>query len=329
MASKFQITLPGVSIGHAHDAKVNTGTTALLFDQPATCAMAILGGAPGTRDTELLNPQYTVDQVDALVLSGGSAYGLDAASGAQAWLKEHNRGIHLDPVRIPIVPCAILFDMRNDGDKTWGKFSPYAELGYQAMQHLTAEPALGRQGCAYGAATANTPGGFGMAYATVQQANGESGQVLACAAVNAVGSPMIGDTNHFWAAPFEQGAEFGGRGVAQAYPDGPPATKLAQHESTTIGIVATDAPLSQAQCTRMAVAAHDGFARALLPSHTPMDGDLIFAASVGSGAAADVAEQLALGHAAATCMARAIARAVHEAMPARDDTVPTWRQRFG
>ena len=318
MASKFQITLPGVSIGHAHDAKVNTGTTALLFDQPATCAMAILGGAPGTRDTELLNPQHTVDQVDALVLSGGSAYGLDAASGAQAWLKEHNRGIHLDPVRIPIVPCAILFDMRNDGDKTWGKFSPYAELGYQAMQHLTAEPALGRQGCAYGAATANTPGGFGMAYATVQQANGESGQVLACAAVNAVGSPMIGDTNHFWAAPFEVEAEFGGRGLPSPWPEDAKEgrTKSGQRvagANTTLGVVVTDLNLTAAQAQRLATASHDGFTRALYPVHTPADGDLIFAASTAQKEVTDEG-LFELGVVAGNAMARAIARGVYEAM---------------
>jgi len=151
MGERYQIPIDGIAIGHAADTRVVTGTTVFLFDQPAVAAVHIMGAAPGTRDTELLNPEFTVNEVDALVLSGGSAFGLDAASGVQAWLKERGRGIELDPVRIPIAPCAILFDMRNEGDKNWGRYPPYRELGYAAADACTTSTVLGRTGAAYGA----------------------------------------------------------------------------------------------------------------------------------------------------------------------------------
>ncbi len=318
MPIQFDIPIAGVRIGHAIDRKIKTGTTACLFDAPAITAMHIMGAAPGTRDTELLSAENTVDSVDALVLSGGSAYGLDAAGGAQAWLREHGRGVPLDPVRIPIVPCAILFDLRNDGDKNWGQYSPYRELGYEAIANTTATPALGAVGAAYGAMTANTPGGFGMA-ATRPQAGGH---IMAAAAVNAVGSPLVGDTEHFWAAPFEENDEFGGRGYPHPWPadarEG--RTKSGQRvagANTTLGIVVTDIALTAAQAKRIAVSAHDGFARALYPVHTPADGDLIFVASTGEVAVSEEA-LLDVGVLAGNVMARAIARGAYEAMRSED-----------
>ena len=313
MSKSFEIPIPGVRIGHAEDKKVKSGTTVCLFDHPATCSVHIAGGAPGTRDTELLAPEFTVGQVDAIVLSGGSAYGLDAAGGAQAWLKEQGRGISLDPVRIPIVPCAILFDMRNDGDKDWGTFSPYRELGYSASEATETSTKLGACGAAFGAATATTPGGFGAASTKVGHIN-----VLAFAAVNAVGAPTIGDTHHFWAAPFEKNEEFGGRGFPQPWPEDAdmPRTKPGQRvagTNTTLAIVATDADLTAAQAKRLAMAAHDGFARALYPVHTPADGDLVFAASTGVHSVNDE-DLMNLGIHAANVVTRAIASGVYEAM---------------
>ncbi len=314
MGASYQIPIPGVQMGHAIDQRVMTGVTACLFEQPAVTAMHIMGGAPGTRDTELLNPEFTVSEVDALVLSGGSAFGLDAATGVQAWLKENDRGIELDPVRIPIAPCAILFDMRNEGDKNWGQYPPYRELGYQAMQSVSRNVDLGRAGAAYGARTANTPGGFGMAGAKLSAA----GQVCAAVAVNAVGSPLVGDTAHFWAAPFEEGNEFGGRGYPHPWPADAKQgrTKSGQRvagANTTLALVITDVALDAAQAKRIAVAAHDGFARALYPVHTPADGDLVFVASTGQVAVDDEA-LLDLGVLAGNVTARAIARGVYEAM---------------
>ncbi len=315
---QFDIPIAGVRIGHAVDTRVKTGTTVCLFDAPAVAAMHIMGAAPGTRDTELLSAENTVDSVDALVLSGGSAYGLDAAGGAQAWLREHDRGVPLDPVRIPIVPCAILFDLRNDGDKDWGQYSPYRELGYAAIANATAHPELGRVGAAYGAMTANTPGGFGMA--STKLATG--GTILAAAAVNAVGSPLVGDTEHFWAAPFEEGDEFGGRGYPHPWPADAKEgrTKSGQRvagANTTLGLIVTDITLTAAQAKRIAVSAHDGFARALYPVHTPADGDLTFVASTGNRAV-DEEALLDIGVLAGNAMARAIAKGTYEAMRSMD-----------
>ena len=314
MVAHFKIPIDGVTIGHASDPGVMTGVSVCLFTQPAVTAMHIMGAAPGTRDTELLNPEFTVNEVDALVLSGGSAFGLDAATGVQAWLKEQGRGIPLDPVRIPIVPCAILFDMRNEGNKEWGRYPPYRELGYAATEACSDCVELGRAGAAFGARTANTPGGFGMASA--QLAGG--GQIMAAAAVNAIGSPLIADSEHFWAAPFEENNEFGGRGYPHPWPmdakEG--RTKSGQRvagANTTLVIVVTDIALDAAQAKRVAIATHDGFARALYPVHTPADGDLAFVASTGKHQVDDEA-LLDLGVVAANVTARAIARGVYEAM---------------
>ena len=314
MGARYKIPIDGVRLGHAEDHHVLTGTTVCLFEQPAVAAVHIMGASPGTRETELLNPEFTVSAVDALVLSGGSAFGLDAASGVQAWLKEHDRGIELEPVRIPIAPCAILFDMRNEGDKDWGRYPPYRELGYAATQACSDTVRLGRAGAAYGARTATTPGGFGMADAALQG----GGTICAAVAVNAVGSPLVGDTEHFWAAPFEENDEFGGLGYPVPWPADAKQgrTKSGQRvagANTTLGIVITDVRLDSGQAKRIAIAAHDGFARALYPVHTPADGDLIFVASTGA-LSIDAEALLDLGVLAGNVTARAIARGVYEAM---------------
>ena len=268
----------------------------------------------------------TVEQLDALVLSGGSAFGLDAASGVADGLRVRGRGFAVGDQRVPIVPGAILFDLLNGGDKDWGD-NPYKRLGQQALDGAAPTFDLGSVGAGTGATTANLKGGLGSASLRLP-----SGQMVgALVAVNALGSAIVGDGPHFWAAPFEIEDEFGGLGPAATFPDLQiPATKLAQHANTTIGIVATNATLTQAQCTRLAISAHDGFARALLPSHTPMDGDLIFAAATGDKPLTNpVADTLMLGHAAATCMARAIARAVFSARSAEGDTLPCWSDLHG
>lgn len=316
----------GLRVGSAGDAVLRSGVTVLLGDAPFTAGVHVMGGAPGTRETDLLAPDKTVEQVDALVLSGGSAFGLDAASGVADGLRRMGRGFAVGDVRVPIVPGAILFDLLNGGDKKWRE-NPYKGLGALALDAAGSDFTLGSAGAGAGATTANLKGGLGSA--SIMLPSGH--MVGALVAVNALGQATVGDDPHFWAAPFEIGAEFGRLGVAEHYPGVHlPATKLAQHANTTIGIVATDAALTQAQCTRLAVSAHDGFARALVPSHTPMDGDLVFAAATGARALADpLADLVMLGHAAATCMARAIARAVWLATPAPGDVVPCWSERFG
>ena len=315
----------GLRVGHAADARLKSGSTVLVGDKPFVAGVQVTGGAPGTRETDLLAPDKTVQEVDALVLSGGSAFGLDAASGVADGLRVSGRGFAVGPVRVPIVPGAILFDLANGGAKDWPE-NPYKRLGAQALEAAAQDFALGTEGAGTGAVTATLKGGIGSASLVLP-----SGQVVgALVAVNALGSAIMGDGPQFWAAPFEIGDEFGGLGLAPAAPPLAPHIKGRDPGNTTIGIVATDAALTQAQCTRMATAAHDGMARALVPSHTPLDGDLIFAAATGEKPLTDpLADTLMLGHAAALCVARAIARGVYEARAEAGDMKPCWRTRFG
>lgn len=310
----------GLRVGNARNLTVKTGATVLIADTAFTAGLHVMGGAPGTRESDLLAPDKTVQQVDALVLSGGSAFGLDAASGVADALRAQGRGFCVGDQTVPIVPSAILFDLINGGDKSWAE-NPYRTLGHQALQNAAVKFALGTEGAGTGATTASFKGGLGSA--SVRLPSGHT--VGALVAVNALGDAVVPDTNTFWAAPWEINAEFGGFGTARTYPQSWPITKLSAH-NTTIAIVATDADMTQAQCTRMATAAHDGMARALVPSHTPMDGDLVYGVSTGSVPLADpIADTLMIGHAAATCLARAIARGVYNATPAPDDPLPCFQ----
>jgi L-aminopeptidase/D-esterase-like protein len=314
----------GLKVGNAADPALKSGATVLFSDRPMTAGVHVMGGAPGTRETDLLAPDKTVEQVDALVLAGGSAFGLDACSGVADALRLAGRGFDVGGQRVPIVPGAILFDLLNGGDKSWIR-NPYHELGKASLLAASEDFELGTAGAGFGGTTSTLMGGLGSA--SVILPGGET--VGALVAVNALGSATVGDSGHFWAAPFEFGAEFGGLGTAKEYPAGWPTTKLGKREATTIAIVATNASLDQAQCTRMATAAHDGMARALLPSHTPLDGDLVFAASTAEGSkTTDAATLLRIGHAAATCLARAIARAVYEAKALPGNPLPTWKEKF-
>ena len=313
----------GLLVGQAHDAVLRSGVTVVTAGTPFAASVAVTGGAPGTRETELLAPDKLVQGVDALVLSGGSAFGLDAASGVAEGLRAMGRGFEAAGQRVPIVPAAILFDLGNGGDKGWST-TPYAALGRAALEAAGSALAEGSHGAGFGATTADLRGGLGTASVML-----ESGHMVgALVAVNAVGSACIGGGPHFWAAPWEVGAEFGGLGPAMP-PPGPPPTKLARPgEATTIAVVATDATLDKAGCLRMAAAAQDGIARALLPAHTPLDGDLVFAAATGARPLTEpVTDALWLGHAAAVCLARAIARAVYHAAP--NGSQPCWQERFG
>mgnify|MGYP001764855211 CR=1 FL=1 len=316
----------GLSVGNAEDLRVRTGSTVLLGDRPFTAAVSVMGGAPGTRETDLLAPDRLVQEVDALVLSGGSSFGLDAASGVADGLREVGRGFAVGDVRVPIVPGAILFDLLNGGDKAWSE-NPYKRLGRAALAAAGREFRLGTAGAGCGATTGSVKGGLGSASAVL----GNGLTVGALVAVNALGSPTVGETRHFWAAHWEIGDEFGGLGVpSRGMPDDEPAPRKRMGEATTIAIVATDAVLTQAQALRMATAAQDGMARALVPSHTPFDGDLVFAAATGRKALPDpVADPFLLGHAAASCLARAIARAVYLAEPVAGDLQETWVSRHG
>lgn len=315
--------VPGILVGNAHDEALKSGVTVLTGAAPLVAGVSVMGGAPGTRETDMLAPDRMVQEVDALVLSGGSAFGLAAASGVADALREAGRGFVVGPVRVPIVPAAILFDLINGGRKDWVE-NPYPALGRAALAAAGADFALGSAGAGTGATVAGLKGGLGSASLVL----GEGITVGALVAVNAVGSVTVGEGPHFWAAPFEIDSEFGALGPAPSTPPLFPApTKLAG-AATTIAIIATDAALSKAQATRLATAAQDGIARAIVPAHTPHDGDLVFAAATGRQKLPEGAT-LELGHAAALCLSRAIARAVYLASPAPRDALPSWRQRFG
>jgi D-aminopeptidase len=324
------LDVAGLTVGSAEDLTIASGVTAIIFDEPAIAAVSTLGGAPGTRDTTLLDLEMTVAHIDALVLSGGSAFGLDAAGGVQAVLREKGRGFRIGAVTVPIVPQVILFDLLNGGDKNWGRTSPYFRLGMDAADRAGEKLRLGSAGAGYGATVAGFKGGLGTASAKTA-----SGHTLAAlVAVNAVGSPLIGDGPHFWAAPYEVDGEFGGLGWPPTIPPDAlrPRLKGAANEAanTTIGIIATDAALDPQQAKRIALAAHDGYARALRPAHTPLDGDTIFAAATAAKpGAVDVAALTQLALTAADVMARAVARGVYEATALPfPGALPSWQDRF-
>ena len=318
----------GLSVGNAQDMAVGTGVTALVFDEPAIASIAIHGGAPGVRDTALLEPGMTVERVDALVLSGGSAFGLDAMGGVLAALREAGRGFAVGSVRVPIVPGAILFDLLNGGDKNWGRRPLYYELGLAAAEALADDFLLGTVGAGTGATTRNFKGGLGSASATTSGGF----TVGALVAVNAVGSAVIGDSAHFWAAPYEREAEFGGLGFPSRLPPAAlvPRFKGDTPTNTTIAIVVTDAALDKAQAKRLAVQAQDGLALSLRPAHTAMDGDVVFAAATARAPATPSPRDLAeIGVAAADCLARAVARGIYEASALPyPGAQPAWRDLF-
>jgi L-aminopeptidase/D-esterase-like protein len=316
----------GITVGHATDLALGSGVTAILFERPAVASASMLGGAPGERQVAMLDEGMTLDTVDAIVLAGGSSFGLDAAGGVQSALREMGRGLLLGRVRVPIVAQAIIFDLANGGNKDWGRFAPYRELGYEAAAAAAEDFALGSVGGGTGATTATVKGGLGTA--SLGTAAGH--RVAALAVVNAAGSPLIGEGPSFWAAPYEQNGEFGGRGWPERI-DYSLRLKRVRGTSTTIGLVATDATLTKGQAKRLAIMAHDGLARAVLPAHAPLDGDTIFAAATGVRALTDpVAELTELGYAAALAMARAIGRGVYEASALPVETAqPAWRDLFG
>ena len=356
--------VPGVLVGNAHDEGAKSGATVLTARAPFVASVDVMGGGPGTRETDCLAPDRLVDEVDAIVLSGGSAFGLDAAAGVALALREAGRGYAVGPVRVPIVPSAILFDLLAGGDTDW-RDPPWRALGREAFLAASESFALGSVGAGTGATTATLKGGLGSA--SVVLPGGAT--VGALVAANPNGTAVEAATGRFLAGGAEIGEEFGGLGApcgidALAPPanekyaawralqerlgrnpdpggaragEGGPAPHGA---NTTLAIVATDAPLDKAGCRRLAVAAQDGMARALWPSHTPIDGDAVFALSTGGRADGDdggrggdtlidtAQERSLLGHAAAVCVARAIARAVYEARPAARDVLPTWRERY-
>jgi len=324
--------IAGVRVGHAGDATLASGVTAVIFDTPAVAAIDIRGGGPGIREGAVLDLENTVEQIHGIALSGGSAFGLEAGGGVQAWLAEQGRGFAIGGALVPIVPGAICFDLLNGGNKAWGRFAPYRELGYAAAVAASDDFALGSAGAGLGATTATFKGGIGSASA----ATPGGVKVAALVVVNAIGSVTVGDGPWFWAAPFEAGGELGGRGLPTSFtPDmlamrikgGNAATAV---ENTTLAVVVTDAALTKPQVKRLAMIAQTGFARAIYPAHAPLDGDVVFAAATGEKPIDPLAGLTELGMVAANVMARAIARGVYEATALPfPGAQRAWKDRFG
>jgi len=311
--------VPGLRVGHAGDQRLCTGATVVLADAPVRTIVDIRGGAPGTRETAALDVATLSVKADAIVLSGGSVFGLEAASGVTAWLSAQGRGFQLRPgaPRVPIVPGAILFDLMI-GEPLDPEANPYAQLGKEAVASADRQFAIGNAGAGLGAVAGGYKGGVGSVSAVID----DRVTVGALAAVNSVGSPLIPGTDVFWAFALEQGNEFGGRRIREALQqisldlptDGkrpPPAPGT----NTTLLVVATDAAMPADELKRVAIMATDGFARALRPVHTLFDGDLLFALTTDAVPIAGdrLFELTRIGNVAADCVARAIARAVYAA----------------
>ena len=317
----------GLKVGSAHDAGALTGVTVIRPEARATAAVVVAGGGPGTRETDALAPDTLVDAIDALVFSGGSVYGLAAADGVVAALGAAGQGFALIPSstvpRSPVVPAAILYDLANQGDKAWGETPPYRALGLAALKNVDAQFTLGRAGAGYGARAGTAPGGLGSA----SIATDDGIVVGALAAVNSFGAATMPGTDAYWAWPFEQAGEFGGKrppsgfkldledwGDAKANPAarGQP---VAGRTNTTLGCVATNVALTPAESQRVAKMAMSGISRAIRPAFAPFDGDVVFCLSTAQIERPDQRPfTLArIGELAAACLARAIARGVHEA----------------
>ena len=321
--------VPGLRVGNAQDDRLKSGATVVVADAPFTASVHVMGGAPGTRETDLLAPDKTVPAVDALVLSGGSAFGLDACSGVVDGLRADGRGFQVGPAKVPLVPGAILFDLLNGGEKDWDE-NPYRALGRSAYQDASCAFPLGTVGAGTGALTGMLKGGLGSASLVLP--NGAT--VGALVAANPVGSATTPGDKHFWAAPYEIDGEFGALGPDPSGGLGRDMTSrkvaaMLEQANTTIAIVATDMALDKAGCQRMATAAQDGIGRAIVPAHMPADGDLVFALSTGEREmTAPSLDMATVGHAAALCLSRAIARAVYAATPAPGDLLACWRDQF-
>lgn len=312
------LDVDGLSVGQAHNVTIKTGVTVIIPDSPAICSVAVSGGGPGTREVSALQDGGLIEKVHAIVLSGGSVYGLAAADGVCAWLGAQGRGYAASPnpaVPVsPIVPSAILFDNANGGNKSWGLNPPFRGLALNACDAMCGHLNEGSYGAGFGATAGIYPGGLGSASEVI------SGIAIgALIAANPVGSPFLPGTDCPWAWMYEVDGEFGRQRPPPDYALQPAMdTKLAMlkalqnqaGQSTVIGLVATNAALSQKQLKRLAIMAQDGLAMAVQPSHTPLDGDTIFALSTGDKPVNTAVDLALLGAAAARCVARALTRGI-------------------
>ena len=344
--SKNLITdVSGVQVGHAEDYKIGTGVTVITGDNPFSAAVDVRGGGPGTRETDMLRLENSIGRADAIVLSGGSAYGLDASSEIQDLLRNDGKGYQLGKAIIPLVPSAVIFDLNiNDNPHVnkLGHRSPWRNLANQAYKSCSNNFLLGSYGAGCGATTATLKGGQGSSSWKQKYSNGQEYTVGAIVINNAVGNPLLNKGPSFLSGYLEINKEFGGYGSSSENFDHvirskrlPRSIGIADtfneiSSNTVIGVVATDAPLSRANLKRLAIMAHDGIAKSLSPAHTPMDGDTIFAISThqNNKSELDNIDILAMGSRISDCVARACNRAVYEAV-STIKSKPTWKELFG
>lgn len=335
----------GVQVGHAEDYKIGTGVTVITGDNPFSAAVDVRGGGPGTRETDMLSLENSIGRADAIVLSGGSAYGLDASSEIQDLLRDDGKGYQLGKAIIPLVPSAVIFDLNiNDNPHVnkIGHRSPWRNLANQAYKSCSNNFLLGSYGAGCGATTATLKGGQGSSSWKQKYSNGQEYTVGAIVINNAVGNPLLNKGPCFLSGYLEIDKEFGGYGTSNENFDHvirskrlPRSIGIADtfnqiSSNTVIGVVATDAPLSRINLKRLAIMAHDGIAKSLSPAHTPMDGDTIFAISThqNNKSELDNIDILAMGSRISDCVARACNRAVYEAV-STIKSKPTWKELFG
>lgn len=314
--------VPGLRVGHASDARVKSGVTVIRADRGWTAGVDVRGGGPGGRETAALEPQNMVGQLHALVFSGGSVFGLGAADAVATALSAEGVGLKLNHGTpcIPIVPAAVLHDLANEGDKRWGLEPPYRRLGFEAFTAAAEDFAQGSAGAGLGAMAGVLPGGLGSASLDL----GDGLIVAALAVANPIGSVYMPDGKTFWSWPWEIRGEFGGNRPTFDMDASDPIPELSRLDAmgrlqaganTTLVVVACNAQLVTAECTRIAIMAQDGIARAVRPAHLAFDGDTVFAISSGAVELASGARRQVdvgrIGSAAADCVARAIARGVH------------------
>ena len=320
----------GLGVGHAEANDQLTGVTVLLPEEPAVAAIDQRGGAPGTRETDVLAPENSVEAIHALVFAGGSAFGLESATGVQHWLFEQGRGFPVGNIRVPIVPCAVIFDLFASGVDSHRPTCDYRELGRAACENSAREFSLGNAGAGLGAIAGELKGGTG----SVSLYDPRTGYTVgALATVNSAGSAIIPGTPVLWAWPFEQQGELGQQPTPALPRDLEPQfpRDLGPTANTTLVAVATDAPLTSSQAKRLAIMAQDGLARALRPVHAPQDGDTIFALSTTGashpGPSTSIEALARIGALAADCTARAVGRGVFEAESA--GIAVSYRDHFG
>jgi L-aminopeptidase/D-esterase-like protein len=324
----------GISVGNAEDPSALSGVTVLVPQWPVVASCDVRGGAPGTRETDALDPACLITAIHGVVLSGGSVFGLDAASAVVSWLARQGIGFSfgVQPLPAPVVPSAVLFDLGNGGEKSWGMDPPYRVLALKACEALGARFSLGNAGAGMGALAGRFKGGLGSASSVW-----DGYTIGALVAANAMGSAIVPGTGELWAAGYALGDEL--PSAARPVSSGGSLTEATKFEllndalgagtNTTIAIVAADAVITKSEAKRIAIMAHDGMARAIRPMHTPFDGDTIFALATGRRPLAEPRERTLshLGSIAADTLTRAIGRAMWEA-----ETIGGWtsyRDYFG